>query len=724
MSNFVRRSLIVIAAASVFLAAYVSSSAQRTVPMTVLGVVAGTYFTPPAGSTPSETIASHYSGARVCADTNNNAVCDFGEASTTTDASGAFLLHSQVAGPVIVEISTDSLNGGNAVAQRLVLRAASGQIAEGQANAGHAKVPTPAASSITITPLSTEVVRMMEDDDIDFQTAKWRLSTRLNVPMDALLDDPGDANDGPIKTAVLTESVILTNRFGFAARIADRGDATMKAAQQAAMNLESIPRYDNIFIIMLENKATTSIKNSAFAPKINAYLNANNQFSSYFATGNPSEPNRDGVGAADDFGVTDDSAWNCVPAGDTADLPEDPLPAGLNPTCTNAANHNFKNKPNLFNAMTKNGMTWRIYSESMNAGRDWRLNGASDPTLVAQDHVYLAGTSPISTSTTLGNPNLMLTFPSGLYATKHNATISFQNVRSAPEFLSSNRTMGGGQWDDAIRNSPNTPAGWDLDQLGTDLASGDVGNLNFLEPDQSDDMHGVTVTGKIAGTTTTGTASDCSSGSTGIYRGDNYTDYLIKKIQSSPIWTNTQKRVAIVIMFDEGTATTGFNSCCGWNPSAGSSIAGKSLGVLVKNPDGSVSIDTSIARYNQGNKGHGTSIFGLLTNQPSAPKGVVDSDAYSHISFVRTLQDMFQLADPGDDWTYMNRSKYTQKFIAANILNLPEYALSADPHFDAVRPMNHAFQIPSGYVQKSGFVTPPGAQVGPDANQVNPWALK
>src|SRR5712671_1806276 len=152
MSNSVRRSLIVIAAASVFLAAYVSSSAQRTVPMTVHGVVAGTYFTPPAGSTPSETIASHYSGARVCADTNNNAVCDFGEASTTTDASGAFLLHSQVAGPVIVEISTDSLNGGNAVAQRLVLRAASGQIAEGQANAGHAKVPTPAASSITITP--------------------------------------------------------------------------------------------------------------------------------------------------------------------------------------------------------------------------------------------------------------------------------------------------------------------------------------------------------------------------------------------------------------------------------------------------------------------------------------------------------------------------------------------------------------------------------------------
>jgi hypothetical protein len=82
---------------------------------------------------------------------------------------------------------------------------------------------------------------------------------------------------------------------------------------------------------------------------------------------------------------------------------------------------------------------------------------------------------------------------------------------------------------------------------------------------------------------------------------------------------------------------------------------------------------------------------------------------------------MFQLADPGDDWSYMNRSKYTERFIAAHLSLLPEYANSADPHFDAVRPMNHAYVIPKGYVQKNGFPSP---QVGPDANQLNPWALK
>jgi hypothetical protein len=52
---------------------------------------------------------------------------------------------------------------------------------------------------------------------------------------------------------------------------------------------------------------------------------------------------------------------------------------------------------------------------------------------------------------------------------------------------------------------------------------------------------------------------------------------------------------------------------------------------------------------------------------------------------------------------------------------LPEYSVSPDRHFDAVRPMNHAYVIPSGYVQKNGFPTP---QTGPDASQINAWALK
>jgi hypothetical protein len=475
---------------------------------------------------------------------------------------------------------------------------------------------------------------------------------------------------------------------------------------------------------MLENKATSSIKNSRFAPKINAYLNAGNQLTSYYSTGNPSEPNYTALAAADDFGISDDANWNCVPEGDKADLPEDPLPAGM-PPCTNPTNHNIKNRPNLFTALSGSGMSWRIYSESMNPGRDWRLRGIADPKLIANDHVYLSS-SPVGA---IGNSHLMLPFPDALYATKHNPTLAFQNVRSAPDFNGANRTMGGGQWDEAIKRSPATPEGWDIDQLGTDLRNGDIANLNFLVPDQCDDMHGVKWTGTIEGSGEGAAPSDCG-GNAIIYRGDNYVDYLIRKIQDSPVWQNAHKRVAMVIMFDEGTATSGFNSCCGWNPIAGVNagagkeardLAGRSQGILTRKGDGTVTVDTTVARYGLGNKGHGNSVFGILTNQPKAPKGIVDSDAYNHFSLVRTVQDMFQLADPGDDWSYMNRSKYTEKFIAAHIQFLPEFAGSADAHFDAVRPINHAYVIPAGYVQKNGF---PSQQAGPDANQINVWALK
>jgi hypothetical protein len=85
---------------------------------------------------------------------------------------------------------------------------------------------------------------------------------------------------------------------------------------------------------------------------------------------------------------------------------------------------------------------------------------------------------------------------------------------------------------------------------------------------------------------------------------------------------------------------------------------------------------------------------------------------------------MFQLADPAVDASYMNRSKYTEKFVAANILNLPEYAGSADTHFDSVRPINHAFVAPATYTQKQSADVTVTAQAGPDASQVNVWSLK
>jgi hypothetical protein len=727
--------------------------------LTVTGVVTATNFTP--GSATDPTIAAaYYQGAKVCVDANGNGVCDASESPVTTDANGKFTLTVPAQAALIADIGTDATQTGSGakVPSRDVLRASLDQVME-------------QSGGVVISPLSSEIVRLMEANGTTYVVEKQNLATRLNVSIANVLADVNTVT-GADQTAMLAESKALDNRFTYAIAKLDRGDLfpdalavpggdprltgmagvtqatapsgadsrakiTFAQAEQAAFNVEGIPRYDNVFVVMLENKATLSILNSPFAPKINALLASGNQLTSYYATGNPSEPNYTALGGADDFGISDDSQWNCDATG--ANAPQDlPLPDKNAPglanspfatTCTQAAavSHNIVGKPNLFNALTAAGMTWRTYSESLNPGQDVRTDSIADLAVVALDNVYPPG-SINANAASIGTLGLTIALPASLYKTKHHPGMAYQNVRSAPEWKYSNRTLGGGQWDAALKDSTMyaVPAGYDYDQLATDLSSGKIGTLNFIMPDQCDDMHGITVKGTLNGVAVT--ASDCSSvannvpnatGGAIITRGDNYVDALVRKIKASPIWQNPQRRVAIVLMFDEGNATSGFNSCCGWNVSNGTAAQ-----PLMQNADGSFSVDTTVNNYFHGNRGHGESIFAILTNQANAPKAVADGDAYSHFSLVRSFQDMFQLADPAVEGSYMNRSKYTEHFIAANILNLPEYAGSADTHFDSVRPINHAWVAPSTYAQKQSADVSVPAQVGPDSKQTSVWAVK
>ena len=138
---------------------------------------------------------------------------------------------------------------------------------------------------------------------------------------------------GAAKNQVVREANVLTGRFQFAITKLDRGDLypdalavaggdpeltgmanvtaatattadtrttiTFQQAEQAAFAVEAIPRYDHIFIVMLENKATEAILGSPYAPKINAYIASGNNAQSYYATGNPSEPNYTALGGGD-----------------------------------------------------------------------------------------------------------------------------------------------------------------------------------------------------------------------------------------------------------------------------------------------------------------------------------------------------------------------------------------------------------------------------------------
>ena len=217
-----------------------------------------------------------------------------------------------------------------------------------------------------------------------------------------------------------------------------------------------------------------------------------------------------------------------------------------------------------------------------------------------------------------------------------------------------------------------------------------------------------------------------------------FANNVVAKIESSSIWNDPTKRVAIVVTFDEGESAT--TACCGWNPERTGDGARRSwshstrtarwsrAAPVVPCHSGLQWCHLTPPAYSSGNHGHGVTLFGVYTNQQAlngAPHGNYDTDYYSHFSFVRTIQDIFGLADPGQPGTYMNRSKYTENFIQQNATLLPEFANSANPHFDGYGAMNHMYLFPAGVtrVTAAGGVTPP-VTTGPDANQTNLWALK
>ncbi|MDR3418113.1 MAG: alkaline phosphatase family protein [Nevskia sp.] len=736
----------------------------------------------PGSKTGDPTIkAGYYTGATVCVDANGNGKCDSTESSVTTDSKGHFSFTTSSTGQLVADIPTSATNTatGSAVASHLILRASAAQVAD------------QGSGNIVISPVSSEVQRLVEANGTTYAAEKTNLANRLTgpafntakvtvSPADALADVNTLA--GAEQYAVLYAYNELSNRYTYATTKLDRGDKypdalavpggdprlagvagitagetipspdprqpiTFAQAQQAAFNIEGVPAYDNIFVIMLENKSTDAILGNPGAPNINALLVKYNQLTTYYSTGNPSEPNYTALGGADDFGITDDNWFGCGAAG--ANAPQDvaftggtasdgqPLPAtgALPPldsthlagfsttpgnTCstspTGGTNHNVPGD-NLFTLLSKAGLTWRTYSESMNPGQDLRNDSIADPA-VADTY------SETDNGTTItGTTNYQV--PNGLYKVKHNPSMAYQTARLLPEFYASNRTIFGTQYTaaDWLKTSVYTvPTGWMYDQFGTDLAGGDVGNVNFIMPDQCDDMHGV------------GSDTSCNNNNNGetvgITRSDYYVNKVVTTIQSSALWNNPQKHVAIVIMFDEGEGSS--TSCCGWN------AAGKNSGdaPVTVDANGKATATTQPSGYGNGNIGHGNSIFGVITNQQdvgTAAKGIKDSDAYSHFSLVRTVQDMFQIADPAVDASYLNRAKYTEDFIVSNITALPEFASSADTHFDSVRPINHAYMIPASYVQKlnpadiSGVgvagpaITP---QTGPDGNQKNIWATQ
>jgi hypothetical protein len=750
--NTLRPNRVALAVASTLALSSTCAFAAQSV---VRGTVGGAYFAPPvfadtaAASSGASTVASVYQGAKVCFDLNDNGVCDAGEPFTTTAADGSFALTSKTLAPLVAEISTSATNNSQAITSRNVFRVKQDQVAA-------ATISPFLPASVDITPLSTEVARAVENDGVSFTQAVDNLAQRIGVSSADVLKAPTKVTDSTELPALLKESVIDAGRFELAAKFVDRGDTVgelrgnfdcpnvasfdatnadtcaasdqatvgIKAAQNWAMNLEGIPRYDYVFVIIEENESLTTLKTSNDIPYINALLDNGSQFYNYYSTGHPSEPNYLALGSADDWGQTGDEAI--------------PYPAitGV--------------RANLSNAVDGRGLSWRHYEGSLWPSPAGSMaNPGASSWNAATGGAYFDNPAE---SSIVGNDGSA--YGGSLVAKKHNTVVWFADVTAQPNFLSNERSIAGtgtdlngnaipygyttttsvdttggngtistGNWDSALQNYAtannitswwtNNTQPWTQDQFKQDLQTGAVGNYNVIVPDQDDDMHNLKPNA----------------------RADYWVKNVITKIQSSALWNDTTKRVAIVVTFDEGESAT--TACCGWNPQRTGDSPSQPVQVAA---DGTVSVAPAVtgkesfngaaysSPYASGNHGHGVTLFGVTTNQQvlgTAPHSHYDSDYYSHFSFVRTLQDMFGLADPGQPGTYMNRSKYTETFIQQNATLLPEFANSANPHFDAVRAMNHVYQFPAGVsrVNAAGGVAAP-VTTGPDTDQVNLWAVK
>jgi hypothetical protein len=184
----------------------------------VQGVVGGAYYAPPVfpDTAPASSLASAvpsvYAGATVCFDLNGNGVCDPGEPSTTSSATGSFKLSSSTLAPLVAQIGSSATNNGNAITSRYVFRA---NVAQIQAATKHPML----AATVNLTPLSTEIAVATENQGLTVNTAIAELARRIGVATASnLLLPPTQVAHAGDQVAIVKESVIAQGRLALAAK--------------------------------------------------------------------------------------------------------------------------------------------------------------------------------------------------------------------------------------------------------------------------------------------------------------------------------------------------------------------------------------------------------------------------------------------------------------------------------------------------------------------------
>ena len=265
-----------------------------------------------------------------------------------------------------------------------------------------------------------------------------------------------------------------------------------------------MPRYDHLFLIILENHSSDEIiGDRSAAPELNSLATQYGLASNYYAISHPSEPNYIALVGGDTFGIADDDAIYCK------------LGAGQ-PGCTNSSQSGYVDHTvaaaNLAQQLDAHGISWKGYFEDIPQPGSlvWHWPSSQQP-------------SP-------GKPE-------ALYASKHNGFVTFKSVQDDPR--RADKIVG-------------------FDVLDRDIAAGTLPRFATIIPNQCDDMHGLH--GHDA-------PADCTgkNGAALVGRADRTVAKIVGGIMGSPLWKSPGND-AIVITFDENDddrPNSHPTGCCG-----------------------------------------------------------------------------------------------------------------------------------------------------------------
>jgi phosphatidylinositol-3-phosphatase len=336
---------------------------------------------------------------------------------------------------------------------------------------------------------------------------------------------------------------------------------------------EGVPRLDHVFVIVLENHnsfdsfGSNGIIGNPQAPNITALWNKYNVATNYNAVWHPSLPNYVAMITGNWVGTDVIATGHTYPKGSTVGISDDDSPSvatDYGPPANPSFHRWTVQLPSVAGQLVKAGKDWKAYLQNI----------------------------PISGTTLANWPGDNNT--AKLYAVKHNPFPYVAEIQADPNQFA--------------KQVP-------IEQLFSDLGSGQVPAFSYIVPDQCRDMHGI-------GNPLAPCGGAFDTDDNDVKRGDDETAWLVNGITGSRAWR--QGRNAIFVVFDEGNGPL----TCSYNPDSGVDTA---PGSLLPGAD-------CYAPANFNDK----VVLIAITNY--GVRGVQDARFQSHYSLLKTIEAAFGLS--------------------------------------------------------------------------------